>query len=146
MTTFTLLYTNIIPLIGEYEKYRNYDTTESIYIAHWVRVIALESKFYTNLKSSYYIELTAEDDLKDISFLANIQKIYLTDYNLSNFKKEVNNNENFDRGFKEYIEYLGKTEDAKKTKNNGYYRIIISYKTSEGTSRYGNIELYKGSV
>ena len=42
MAIFSLLYTNFFPLIGEYERYKDYDTVESTYIAHWARMIALK--------------------------------------------------------------------------------------------------------
>ena len=36
MGIFSLLYANFFPLVGEYERYKNYNTVEATYIAHWL--------------------------------------------------------------------------------------------------------------
>ena len=61
MGIFSLLYTNFFPLIGEYERYKNYDTVESTYIAHWGRMVALKGltdSSYNTAKNTGYIDIT----------------------------------------------------------------------------------------
>ena len=51
-TLFTLLYTNVIPLIGDYNQRENYDTSEIKYALYDIRKEILDYKF--NDKSYYY--------------------------------------------------------------------------------------------
>ena len=61
MGIFSLLFTNIVPLIGEYERYKNYNTVEATYIAHWARMIAskgLPTDIHTKTASIRYIDIS----------------------------------------------------------------------------------------
>ena len=97
MGIFSLLFTNIVPLIGEYERYKNYNTVEATYIAHWARMIALKglpTDIYTKTASIGYIDIsdcnlyqennssTICQNFKDVN---NITKLYLTTYNTVEF-------------------------------------------------------------
>lgn len=156
MGIFSLLYTNFFPLIGEYERYKDYDTVESTYIAHWARVIALKglsNASYDTAKNTGYLDIsdcslyTNSNALADCSTFVtmnNISKIYLTPYSTVSFKNFVKDNNSFSRSFREYISYLPTySKNTSKTANSGYYRVIVEY-VSNNTYRYGNIELYKG--
>lgn len=156
MGIFSLLYTNFFPLIGEYERYKDYDTVESTYIAHWARVIALKglsNASYDTAKNTGYLDIsdcslyTNSNALSDCSTFVtmnNISKIYLTPYSTVSFKNFVKDNNSFSRSFREYISYLPTySKNTTKTANSGYYRVIVEY-VSNNTYRYGNIELYKG--
>ena len=155
MGIFSLLYTNFFPLIGEYERYKDYDTVESAYVAHWGRMVALKGltdSSYNTAKNTGYIDIsdcslyTNSDAVADCSSfmtMNNISKIYLTPYSTVELKNYVKDNTSFSRSFREYISYLPTySKNTSKTADSGYYRIIIEY-ISDNTYRYGNIELYR---
>ena len=156
MGIFSLLYTNFFPLIGEYERYRNYDTVESAYIAHWARMIALkglpESSYTTASNTGYtdisdcslYTNNNWQSYCESYKLVNNISKIYLTSYSTTKFKNFIKDNNDFSRSFREYISYLPTySKNTNKTPSNGYYRIIVEY-TSNDDYKYGNIELFRG--
>lgn len=157
MGILSLLYTNFFPLIGEYERYRNYDTVESIYIAHWARMIALKglpNSIYGTVKNNGYLDIsdcslyTESNSYLDCSSykaINGISKIYLTPYSTSTLKKYVREDSSpFSRSFKEYIAYLPTySKNTSKTPATGYYRVIVEY-VSNDTYKYGTIEVYKG--
>ena len=156
MGIFSLLYTNFFPLIGEYERYKNYDTVESTYIAHWGRMIALKGlpeSVYTTASTSGYLDITdcslytvsdGQNSCAAFKTMNNISKIYLTSYATTNFKNFVKDNNSFSRSFREYISYLPTySKNTSKTADSGYYRVIVEY-VSNDTYRYGNIEVYIG--
>ncbi len=152
---FSLLYTNFFPLIGEYERYKDYDTVESTYIAHWARIIALKGlpdSSYNTARTNGYLDISNcslyanSDGVSSCSafvIMNNISKIYLTPYSTVSFKNFVKDNNSFSRSFREYISYLPTySKNNSKTPTTGYYRIIVEY-VSNDTYKYGNIELYK---
>lgn len=156
MGIFTLLYTNFFPLIGEYERIRNYDTVESIYIAHWARMISLRGltdSNYSIAKDVGYLDIsdcslyTNSDSVNTCNAFKsvnNVSKIYLTSYSTEKFKAFVRDNNSYSRSFREYIAYLPTySKNTSKTPSSGYYRVIIEY-TSNDSYKYGTIELYKG--
>ena len=156
MGIFSLLYTNFVPLVGEYERYKDYDTVESTYIAHWARMIALKGltdSSYVTAKNTGYVDIsdcslyTNSNAITDCSAyvnMNNVSKIYLTPYSTVNFKNFVKDNNSFSRSFREYISYLPTySKNSNKTPDSGYYRVIVEY-ISDNTYKYGNIELYKG--
>ncbi len=156
MGIFSLLYTNFFPLIGEYERYKNYDTVESTYLVHWARMIALKGLSddnYNTVKNVGYLDIsncdlyTNSDGISSCSSfktMNNISKIYLTSYSTVKFKDFIKDNRDFSRDFREYISYLPTySKNTSKTPDTGYYRVIIEY-TSNDIYKYGNIELFKG--
>lgn len=155
MALFTMLYTNVIPLIGQYEKRENYDDIDSKYTAHWVRKMVLDygtdylknSVQLTNPNYNGYLDITGCKELTftDTNYCNtlkdkfNISKMYVTTYDLTKVKQNIIN-ENISNEFKNYIDYLPNysSVDGKK----GYHRIIVeidhdSYKT------YGTIEVMR---
>ena len=156
MGIFSLLYTNFFPLIGEYERYKDYDTVESTYIAHWARMIALKGlpeSVYTTASNTGYVDIsdcslyTNSDGIASCSAfinMNNVSKIYLTPYSTVDFKNFVKDNSSFSRSFREYISYLPTySKNNNKTPDSGYYRVIVEY-VSNDVYRYGNIEVYIG--
>ncbi len=156
MGIFSLLYTNFFPLIGEYERYKDYDTVESTYIAHWARMIALKGlpeSVYTTASNTGYVDIsdcslyTNSDGIASCSAfinMNNVSKIYLTPYSTVDFKNFVKDNKDFSRSFREYISYLPTySKNNNKTPDSGYYRVIVEY-VSNDVYRYGNIEVYIG--
>ena len=157
MGIFSLLYTNFFPLIGEYERYKDYDTVESTYIAHWARMIALKGlpdSSYNTAKNKGYLDITdcslyttsdGQQNCAAFKTMNNVSKIYLTPYSTSTFKSFVKDNNSFSRSFREYIAYLPTySKNTSKTPTSGYYRVIVEY-VSDNTYKYGNIELYNGN-
>ena len=156
MAIFSLLYTNFFPLIGEYERYKDYDTVESVYIAHWAREIAIKglpTSVYNTARNTGYVDIsecslyTVADGFSLCSAfetMNNVTKVYLTPYSTETFKTYINDNSSFGRSFREYIAYLPTySNNTSKTPDTGYYRVIVEY-VSNDTYKYGNIELYKG--
>ena len=156
MGIFSLLYTNFFPLIGEYERYKNYDTVESTYVVHWARMIALKGlpeSSYTKASNTGYIDISDcslytnnnwQNYCDSYKLVNNISKIYLTPYSTVKFKNFIKDNKNFSRSFREYISYLPTySKNTNKTPSTGYYRIIVEY-TSNDDYKYGNIELFRG--
>ena len=146
MGIFSLLYTNFFPLIGEYERYKNYDTVESTYIAHWARMIALKGlpdSSYTNVKNTGYLDISdcslytvssAQQNCSAFMTVNNVSKIYLTTYSTSNFKnfvKDVNDIlkvngykdgiffDEFQRNSQNYLYQVG----VKRTENQ--YKLVL---------------------
>ena len=157
MGIFSLLYTNFFPLIGEYERYKDYDTVESTYIAHWARMVALKGlpdSSYNTAKNKGYLDITdcslyttsdGQQNCAAFKTMNNVSKIYLTPYSTSTFKSFVKDNNSFSRSFREYIAYLPTySKNTSKTPTSGYYRVIVEY-VSDNTYKYGNIELYNGN-
>ena len=156
MGIFSLLYTNFFPLIGEYERYKDYDTVESTYIAHWARMIALKGltdSSYTTAKNTGYVDIsdcslyTNSDGIASCSAfinMNNVSKIYLTSYSTTKFKNFIKDNNSFSRSFREYISYLPTySKNTSKTPASGYYRVIVEY-ISDDAYKYGNIEVFRG--
>ncbi len=156
MAIFSMLYTNFFPLIGEYERFRDYDTVESIYIAHWARMIALKGlpdSSYNTARTNGYLDIsdcslyTTSDGVNSCAaFMTvnNVSKVYLTPYSTTVFKDFVKDNNSFTRSFREYIAYLPTySKNTTKTPASGYYRVIVEY-ISNNTYKYGTIEVFKG--
>lgn len=152
---FSLLCMNLFPLVGDYERIRNYNTVESIYMAHWARVNALNglpNDSYDTVKDLGYLDITDcslysnEDfsmDCAAFKTINNVSKIYLTSYSTEKLKEEVRDNNSYSRRFRDYISYLPTySKNTSKTPSSGYYRVIIEY-TSNDSYKYGTIELYK---
>lgn len=160
LVIFSMIYINILPLVAEYEKYKNYNTVEATYKTHWARKIALDglnddifnivstNKSYYDITDCSLYTKTNKDDMKawcnDYKYANNIKKIYLTSYSLENFKDMVNSS-SFSRSFKEYIDYLPLySKNTTKTTDNNYFHVIIEY-DKNGKYNYGIIELYKNN-
>ena len=153
MGIFTLLYTNFFPLIGEYERYRNYDSVEATYIAHWARMIALKGlpdSIYNEVNTTGYKDIsdcnlyTERDGITScggFKTVNNVSKIYLTTYSTVKFKNYVKDNSSYDRSFQEYIAYLpAYSKNTNKTPANGFYRVIVEY-VSNNAYKYGTREV-----
>ena len=113
MGIFSLLYTNFFPLIGEYERYKDYDTVESAYVAHWGRMVALKGltdSSYNTAKNTGYIEilgagmvhpnvlrLNGFDDSKyqGFAFGIGIDRVAMLKYNIDDIKRFYTNDIRF---------------------------------------------------
>ena len=69
MVIFTTIYSNLYPLIGEYEKRETYDDVDSIYSIYWIKKIIEDSSYdfttrpenLTSLDLRKYIRFTCDD-------------------------------------------------------------------------------------
>lgn len=99
--------------------------------------------------------LLTENDIKNNRLLcnqfienANITKIYLINYETTDFKKFIENS-TFSRSLKEYVKYMPTHVNAKEEKKKNYYRLIVeiehdSYNTSKNEYySYASIEVKK---
>lgn len=155
MALFTVLYTDLFPLLGEYHRRENYDDIDSKYAAHWVRKMVLEKgtpalkEWPSKDPTSSMVDITscASAYVMDSSYCLalkekfHITRMYLTEFDLRRLKQEVNtwksNLQERDREFVSYLDYLPTYPDPSKK---SYYRVIVeidhdSYKT------YGTIEV-----
>lgn len=155
MAIFSLLYTNIFPLVGEYDRIKNYDTIQATYVAHWARKIALKglpTNVYTTAKNTGYVDITncslytqsnAGSWCQNFKTANSISRIYLTSYNTTKLKTFVKDNSAFSRDFREYIAYLpAYSKNTSKTPTTGYYRVIVEYDTDH-SKEYGTMEVKK---
>ena len=139
MTIFTILYNNFFPLIGEYEKREHYDDVDSKYQVFWLKNFAQHSNFqFPNLASSNgYKEYNSSNDFckftgenantqiemcKQYFQSAGVKKVYLSTYNISNLKNNIEDT----GGFSDYINYLPTYKNP--SLNGARYRVIASFK------------------
>ena len=147
---FSVMYANFYPMMGEYEKRENYDDISSIYNANLIKRLIENYKNEASLKSKInYIkngeyETIDEYDFPEeptniqdyYNFLINnldVDAIYLTQYNITNFKNLAKNNSSFDVQTKEYIDYL---PNYKNNSNNLACRIIVKYRADANKESY----------
>ena len=155
LTVFSMLYSNLLPIIAEYSKYRNYNTVEATYNAHWARKIVLDGlndASYATTINNGYLDITncalyTKNDMeewcnryKDVN---NISKIYLTTYNTTRFKNYAKSTNLLARDFKDYISYIPTySKNTTKTSNNNYFHVIIE-KNKGSVHNYGIMEVYR---
>ena len=153
LSLFTFIIANVIPLIAEYDKLRDYDSIESIYDAHLIRKMILKSdeRRATNLVSlppeGYYLFDGAEicqyvsnqtycKKLLSRNYL-DVKKIILTNYVISD--DFVSKRTNFDRALQEYIKQMQRYNNTGLSPTQYRYerRLIIEF----NDGRIVNIEL-----
>lgn len=151
VSIFSIMYANFYPMMGEYEKRENYDDINSIYNAYLIKRMlenykddnkyvlkddnkyvlkdiindVVEKNLYYTLVSSESDEngQTIQDDYYDtLCKNMNIAAIYLTKYDIEDFKTSV---KDVDVQTKEYIDYL---PNYKSNPNNLGCRIIVKFK------------------
>ncbi len=147
MTLLTLLYTNLFPVVAEYERRAYYDSVSSKYVAHWARKMILDKgqpEIFTFIHG--YFDVTDCGYYTDSHFCENfkainhIQKIYLTDYDITTFKNYIKDDSRFTRELKDYLETISFEQNQP-----GVYRVIVEMKNIEveEASYYGTIEVRK---
>ena len=168
MGIFGIMYNNFYPLIGEYERREVFDDVDSKYGAFWIKRF-IQHKSYnlttadkTTINTNGYVlfscnkivdndyrktmckRLLKELEVKDY----NVQpKVYITQYNLTNFKNYVKADTNyttFSGGFSDYVNFL--PEYRVPSLNDASYRVLIEfdrYKNGIEFSTYSTIEVKK---
>lgn len=148
---FAFIIANILPLIGDYDRMRDYDSIESIYDAHMIRKMILKSdeartvnlvKFPSG--QNYYIfqgtdiclYLSNKNYCKKLlsrDYL-DVKKIIVTNFNTSALKDKASS---FERATAEYIKYMPKYNNAPLQNYTYQRRLIIEF----NDGRFVNIEL-----
>lgn len=172
MTLFLVVYQNMVPLLGEYKKMNSYDDIDSIYVSNLYKQSLLR---YGNLDyidlylaSNTYLDINNCQDsniyknsnyclkLKNTLSISDEDYIFITKYNISEFRQEVNSNEYFDTGnlnnFRDYLKTVSDTEkfydDSSNDKLVGKYRLFIVRNVANSDNstslRYVNIGIYSG--
>lgn len=128
--------TNLIRSFLEISKYDGYDFTN---IKNNIDSDGTNKIFHASFdeeanslkKDSTYCQNLAKDEklieyCQNLFFETKVVNLYLTEYNLSTIKKNIENNKDMDSYTKDYIGTL--SYYSKKENNNGYnYRIIVEY-------------------
>lgn len=151
----TFIIANILPIIGEYEKTKDYDSVESIYDAHLIRKMILKSGDSTKIAklltlpngdgNNYY--LFDKDDI--CVYLANenyckmllsrdyldVREILITSYEIKDGLVQAS--KNFDRGLREYIGQMQKYKSKVHLEYNYANRMIVQF----NDGRITNLEI-----
>lgn len=162
----TFLFTNFLPLIGDYEKVSNYDTMESKYKVNEIRKMILRDldnnaeieKIFTNISTetgytrfTNYIVGEEEiiknklcDNLDSSNYCykllgqdyLNVKDVIITKFKLSKIKSSIKDLSG-DRALKEYIDYLPSYSKYSSRYDN-YYRLIVTF----NDGNMANIEVH----
>ncbi len=160
-TVFTFIYRNGLPLMAEYTRRNNYDDIDSVYAVDLFRNLLMQDANFDTIRAGILEGTVVYKDITDCgqwsqSAVCNTLKtelgvtgvqgkIYLTRYELSRLKKEVEDkhifSQNTDRGIQSYIEFLPRYTTM--TVRQGYRIILVrNVATKDGTvQKYSNIEV-----
>lgn len=161
MAVFSVIYINFYPLVGEYERREFYDDVDSKYGAFWMKRFIQDSSYsLTTFKGNvagskhYHVfscsQLSAKQGLcENLRTKLHIKNVYITDYNLTQFKTVAAVEGGFSDSLKSYIDYLPEYKVA--SLNNANYRVIIEFerKTYDNTdtpeiyNTYASMEVVK---
>lgn len=167
MGIFGIMYNNYYPLIGEYERREVFDDVDSKYGAFWIKRFIQHSSYdlsaadkntinnndyvlfsCNNINNDYRKtmcnKLLKELEVKDY----NVQpKVYITKYNLEDFKDNVaadTNYATFSGGFSDYVNFLPNYRVP--SLNDAAYRVLIEFdrnKNGLNYTTYATIEVKK---
>ncbi len=147
MSLFMMFYTNLYPLIGEYEKRSSYDDITSKYTAHFIRKMILQTGNDNLLKGNQdYVDITECPNGYFVNTTMcfaykekyHISKMYVTKYHIESFKNMVKTS-NLPRGFMEYVENLPKFQTP--SNRQAYKRVIVEMTYPNGSITYATIEV-----
>ena len=160
-TIFTFIYHNGLPLMAEYTRRNNYDDIDSVYAVDLFRNLLIEDANFDTIRDGIlegdviYKDITDCNQWNQVAVCNSLKselgvtgtqgKIYLTRYELSRLKKEVEEKRifgnNTDRGIQSYIDFLPRYTTLSVRQG---YRIILvrNVETPGGTvQKYSNIEV-----
>lgn len=148
---FVFIFANILPLIGDYDRIREYDTIDSIYDAHLIRKMILRSDStrianvvtFPNGQDYYLFD---GDDI--CMYLSNknycskllsrdyldVKKIIITKFVSTSLKEKSSS---FDRATAEYIKHMPKYDNTAFQTYSCQRRIIVEF----NDGRFANVEL-----
>lgn len=160
MSIFSILYNNFYPLIGEYEKREVYDEVDAKYAAYWIKRMIQDPdvKFtadnisalnetdenapgYFKFSCNY---LTASDEKRkacekivaasQVRKTGNEPHIYITNYQLTDFKNKIEETDNMSGGMHRYVENLPEYKVA--SMNGAKYRVIVEFYRQKYDDKY----------
>ena len=164
---FTFIYMNTLPTLGSYEKEEMYDTIETKYVGHIIEMklkdanTAWMARQFSRLEYAAYSlndvynipakdgTKTVNDDIKSFNNFANIKYLYLTTFDISEFKNKIKNVSIIDKDFREYVGSLPsfntKYHNNQETKNGKTikydYRLIIYMEDMYGHKLFGTYKI-----
>ena len=140
VTIFTMIFTNLYPLIGTYESIENYDDIDGKYAAYWVKRIMQDNitlsdvtgeisanKLY-KFDCSKIINNDAKNKCENLISELSITNMYITMYNIKELKNSIDSIAIVSTGLKKYIKYQ---PDFSKNTSSGKYRVIIEMNRKE---------------
>lgn len=154
---FTFVYSNVIPLFGEYEKTKYYDDIDSVYDAMLIRdmikkdpnvldIVSLSTE-YKDISDCTTINYTEKTYCQKLKETLEIDKIYVVKHDLSSLQNSIKSKTSFatayDRSIREYINSLP-TYTTSNNENVNNRRIIIKRKVDDNGKnliKYANIEV-----
>lgn len=143
----TFLFTNFIPLIGDYERISYYDDLDSKYKTHEIRKMILREISSDNNKKNVFTDHVSNNSGYHIysstnfcsrfinarycnkllgEYFIDVKEIVVMPFKLSNVKQEIKDDANVSRALKEYIDYLPSYSKYDSTYDN-YYRIVVVF-------------------
>ncbi len=173
VTLFIMVYQNIVPNIGEYEKMVSYDDVDSVYASNLMKQVILKyaDLNYVDeyLNNHTYIDMTncsnkslyRDEDycvkIKNNLSITDEDYVFITKYDITNFREEVKENDFFDSGklsnFRGYVNQLPNVDsfyNQQGTKNvNGKYRLFMTRTVTNSdlstSLKYVNIGIFLGT-
>lgn len=148
LVLFSVLFSNYLPLVAEYENRIMYNDVSAQYAAYYVRQIvkdaienekfgsqitAINNKSYVSLfkgdnadnKICALVDERAKDTCNKMIALYDIKEVIVTNYSLTKVKNKESGYKQSDGSLYEYIQYLPKYENTIYTGENDLYRIIL---------------------
>lgn len=157
MGIFAILYNNFYPLMGEYEKREVYDDIDGKYATYWIkRVIQHEStvlganceydklatgssgycKFSCNMVGNTTMKTMCNEIVKQaqVKVVSGSPNIYITAYNLTNFKRRIDYSSGFSGGMHKYVKYLPVYKFD--SLNGARFRVIVEFHRTRDDNNY----------
>jgi len=147
LVIFTMLYANLFPLIGEYEKRVVYNDVETQYVSFYMRKLYkdvtpdLGEQGYVVLYKDKQCTLLSGDakrKCEDIASSSELVSMIVTNKSLSGLKQKLDNNDELKELF-DYIKYL---PNYRKDKTEAY-RLILKTKMGYATTEL-KVSSYSG--
>ena len=174
VTLFIIVYQNVIPYIGEYEKMSSYDDVDSVYASNLMKQVIIKyadlNYIDTQLKNNTYVNISdcsnsliyRDQDyclkVKNTLGISNDDYILLTRYDISSFREEVKKNDFFDSGklsnFRSYINTVSNLDTFYDPSDNtkqvsGKYRLFMTRTVTNSdlstSMKYVNIGVFLGN-
>lgn len=153
VTIFAVIFTHFFPLMAEYEKREVYDDVDGVYAAYFMKVVVENGVDVSSITGdSPFIKMLNCDtvtvekaNVKNICQMMfdkyNIDTVYITKYNLTDFKKYITETESDeDPDLEDYLNFL---PYYSKEDNNIYesnYRVILKFKRKANDPDKGDYE------
>ena len=172
LSIFIFVYRNSIPMMGLYKKLETFDDIDSVYAANTIKnlivtelsddtiedLLKKTTKTYVDVSSCETINSNDEkwqgycNTLKDWLDITENDIIYITTYDVREFRDDIMEKDNINANFREYVKTVTNQESFydpadNNRKINGRFRVFISRtvpKTDDTTiTKYANIGIYK---